>query len=231
MKKILAYSLLIACMSAPLSANAFDLSNLNLLNKNKKQDVVENKFTPVNEDSMLQTLAQLKSQIASTDSAAQNSFLSIVSALASKDEFESIATKLNSIVGDATLTDSYKTNEINSIITKFTSGILVNQGYVKNAISNMSYTQKMQLLSNFKTLANCGSKYANIAQQYLNMSSYMSTTSTNIPSISANSATIKSNATSLLGRVAAIKDLITQVSGISKTVGFSGIGSVLNLIK
>ena len=231
MKKILVYSLLIAGITLPQSANAFSWSNINNQAKNIKQKVIETRYSPVSETSTIKVLNQLKNELNATDTVAQNSFLSIASALSSKDEADNITTKLNSILKDSMLSDTYRTNEVNSLISSFTSSMLANQGYVISAIAGMSNSQKLQLLNNFKSLAKCGYKYSDIAAQYMKIASVMSLTSSEYPSSAISANNLKDNAESLKNSVKTINDLITQTSAISKMAGFNSIGSILNLIK
>lgn len=231
MKKLFVYCLLIAGITAPLSANAFNWSSINNSAKNIKQKVIETRYSPVSESSTINVLNNLKNQLTATDTVAQNSFLAIVSALSSKNETDNITTKLNSIMKDSMLSDTYRTNEISSLMSNFTSSLLDNQGYVISAISSMSNSQKLQLLNHFKTLAKCGYNYGDIAAQYTKIASVMSLTSSEFPSAAVNVSTLKSNAETLTNSVETIKDLITQTAAISKMAGFNSIGSILNFIK
>ncbi len=231
MKKIFVYGLLIFSVMAPLRASAFNWTTISNQSKNLKQKVIETKYSPVSEASTINLLSQLKNQLTATDNVAQNSFLSIVSALSSKNEADNIAVKLNSIMNDSMISDTYKTNEINSLISGFTSSLLYNHGYVSSAISCLSNSQKLQLLNNFKSLAKCGYNYGDIASKYMKIASVMSLTSSEFSSAAISVDALKSNAETLTNSVNTIKNLITQTSAISKMAGFNSIGSILNLIK
>ena len=231
MKKIFVYGLLIAGITAPLSANAFNWSSINKSAKNIKQKVIETRYSPVSETSTINVLNNLKNQLTATDTVAQNSFLAIVSALSSKNETDNITTKLNSIMNDSMLSDTYRTNEISSLMSNFTSSMLDNQGYIISAISGMSNSQKLQLINHFKTLAKCGCNYGDIATQYAKIASVMSLTSSEFPSAATSVSTLKDNAETLTKSVTTIKDFITQTASISKMAGFNSIGSILNFIK
>ena len=224
MRRIFTYGLIVAAMSAPLSASAFDWSCLNVFNKHKTTQTTEpTRYTPVTEESTLRQLATLEKQLNATDTKVQNSFLSIVSALAPQQESTDIRARMASILANSMISETDRSNQIASLMNTYATSITDNQSYITSTIRNMNEIQKANLIKNIASLAGSGTQYANIASQYANIVSVISKTPGSISTIANNVTTIKNNAIAVRNTAKAIQSLVTQISNLSNAAGLGAL--------
>lgn len=220
MKKFCVYGLLLTAIMTPLSANAFDWSNLNIFKtKTTETKNIETKYTPVTPETAAARIQQLNNQIAAMDTITQNSFLSIVSALSPQQEVASFRSKMVSILAEPTINEYQRSNQMSELMSTYTTSLLDNKSYVTSAISGMSNSQKINLVNNLATLSKCSYNYAETANQYSNILSALSISSSNSSDLA--NAAIKNSVTNAKNKVKMLQNLVTQVSEVAKTSGLN----------
>lgn len=224
MRRICIYGLIIAAVTAPLSAEAFDWRNLNIFKRQSVQTVTEpTRYTPVTEESTLSQLAALNRQLSATDTKVQNSFISVVSALAPQQESTDIRAKMASILANSMISETDRSNQIASLMNTYATSITDNKSYITSTIANMNEIQKANLIKNIASLAGSGTQYASIASQYANIASAISKAPGSLSTIANNITTIKNNAIAVRNTAKAIQSLVTQISSLSNAAGLGAL--------
>ena len=215
MKKYCIYGLLLAAITNPLAANAFEWNSLNIFkNKTKETKEIPTRYTPVTPKSAANSIQQLNNQIAALDTVTQNVFLSIVAALSSQDEVNFFRTKMVSILAEPTITEYERSNRMSSLMSSFAKSLLDNQSYVTSKISGMSNSQKASLIDNLAVLSKCSYNFTDISNQYSNILSGLSISRSNVSALA--NAAIKNSAKATKNKSESIENIVIQVSELVK---------------
>ncbi len=221
MKKTLLISLAVLTASMPLSANAYDLS-FNDINPNFNygtNTAMDNTTPETIATSAMNTISQLNSQIASTDVAVQNSFLSLVDLLSTQKDAQTMKSKLSAIMSNVSTSQSAKSNAMAQLMSAYASSLVTNKTNVASKITKMTPADKAVLVNTLASLAQSQYQYLNIAGEYTKAAGNLTKSSQNIANIANNLMAAKETATTIRNNATAVKNVITQVSNIASACG------------
>ena len=231
-------SLLIATIIAlPMAAQAFylDSSDLNpILNigngaTQQNKPVVSIPTVDLNKTITTQTvginplsvLNNLNNKMTTTDTNVQNSFLNLVSILSSKQESQTMQSKINSILSNQAATSYSKSSAVSQLMTAYASDLVKNKSNLASTIMSMNASDKSNLVKAISSLAQSQTDYLNLANEYTKAAATITKTSQSMAEVANNLRTIQETANTLKTNAQALQSLITQVSSIAKTGGLN----------
>ena len=221
MKKNLLIVLAALTVVFPLSANAYDLSfsDINPLFNYGTNTPAANTTPATIASSAMNTIAQLNNQIASTDRAAQNSFLNLVSLLSPQNEAQTMQSKLSSIMSNTATTQSVKSMAVSQLMTAYASNLASNKASVLSTIAGLSSNDKTTLVNTLAALAQNEYQYLNIAGDYTKAAGNLAKSSQNMAELANNLMAAKETANAIRTNAQAIKNVVTQVSSLAQASG------------
>ncbi len=213
MNKFLLIFIIILASTIQLSVNAFDFGSF-FKNAVSQTDIkTESKSASNSTSSITNTLASLDSQLAAANTQTQSTFLNIVSMLSSKNDFDMMQYKINTIMNNKSKTETEKSSLITQLITNYKNDITGSKSNeIISAIRNMQTSERQALVNKVAELAQNGSSYFALAKNYTTAVSAMAKTSSSIAETANALSNAKQAAVSLKENATAVTMLTSSIS-------------------
>ena len=175
--------------------------------------------TTVSSADVITELAKFQNQAQSIDNSVQNSFLSIVSQLSTKQEASTIQSKVMSILANSSKTQQQKSDMIDELIANYTQNLASNKSDVVTIIKNMSTSDKTTLANNLAALVQNSQQYAALAKQGTTTAATLMKASQDAKDIISTVNTIRQTAVTVKNRATTVANFVNKVRTISKYAG------------
>ncbi len=222
MKKSL---LLAVCLAGVFTftenAQAFELSAPSLNNLKsittpaaapQKSDV---KFDPSG------TIGQINTKLYNIDSTVQNAYISLFSALLSKEDFNKYKAELDAIKTNKNLSETEKRAKLAQVATD-TSAILAKeekQAEISQNLKELSEAKRTEYINALTNLTSASMQYMELAAECKSLATSISTNPAMAVSLAFELKQVKDTAALLKSNLKSIKNVTTQVIAINKANG------------